>query len=106
MEPSPFLVSSGNAFSPGERREMRRQGAVGDICLRFFDQMGKPIKSTLNSRVINIELETLKRVGHVVAVAGGPGKVPAILGALRSQRINALITDRQTAESLLGAESV
>jgi DNA-binding transcriptional regulator LsrR (DeoR family) len=104
MEPSPFLVSSGNAFSPGERREMRRQGAVGDICLRFFDQMGKPIKSTLNSRVIGIELEALQRVGHVVAVAGGPGKVPAILGALRSQRINALITDRQTAESLLGAE--
>jgi DNA-binding transcriptional regulator LsrR (DeoR family) len=105
MEPSPFLVSSGNAFSPGERREMRRQGAVGDICLRFFDQMGKPIKSTLNSRVIGIELEALKRVGHVVAVAGGPGKVPAILGALRSQRINALITDRQTAESLLDAET-
>ena len=105
MEPSPFLVSSGNAFSPGERREMRRQGAVGDICLRFFDQMGKPIKSTLNSRVIGIELEALKRVGHVVAVAGGPGKVAAILGALRSRRINALITDRQTAEGLLGAEA-
>jgi DNA-binding transcriptional regulator LsrR (DeoR family) len=101
MKPSSFLVSSGNAFSPGERREMRRQGAVGDICLRFFDQTGNPIKSTLNSRVIGIDLEALKRVKHVVAVAGGSDKVPAIRGALRGQRINALITDRQTAESLL-----
>jgi len=58
MEPSPFLVNSGNSFSPAERRQIYRQGAVGDLCLRFFDRLGKPIKSTLNSRVIGIELET------------------------------------------------
>lgn len=104
MEPSPFLVSSGNAFSPAERREIRSQGAVGDLCLRFFDAKGSPVKSALNKRVIGIELDTLKRVERVVGIAAGPGKIPAILGALLSRRINTLITDRQTAKSLLDAE--
>jgi DNA-binding transcriptional regulator LsrR (DeoR family) len=103
MEPSPFLVNSGNSFSPAERRQIYRQGAVGDLCLRFFDRLGKPIKSTLNSRVIGIELETLKQVERVVGIAGGLEKTPAILAALWSQRINVLITDRKTAERLLKA---
>jgi dihydroxyacetone kinase-like protein len=47
----------------------------------FFDCYGKPIKSTLNSRVIGIDLETLKQVERVVAIAGGVEKVPAILAA-------------------------
>jgi DNA-binding transcriptional regulator LsrR (DeoR family) len=105
MEPSPFLVSSGNAFSPAERREIRREGAVGDLCLRFFDTKGNPVKSELNKRVIGIELDTLKRVERVVGLAAGPGKIPAILGALLSRRINTLITDQQTAKILLEAES-
>lgn len=105
MEPSLFLVSSGNAFSTAERREIRRQGAVGDICLRFYDRLGKPIKSTLDNRVIGIELEILKRVERVVGIASGSNKVPAILGALWSERINILITDWHTAKSLVGAEA-
>jgi DNA-binding transcriptional regulator LsrR (DeoR family) len=104
MEPSPFLVSSGNAFSPAERKQIRSEGAVGDLCLRFFDAKGSPVKSALNKRVIGIELETLKKVDRVVGIAAGPGKIPAMLAALWSRRLNTLITDRQTAKSLLDAE--
>jgi DNA-binding transcriptional regulator LsrR (DeoR family) len=103
MEPSKLLVNSGNAFSPQERLELREQGAVGDICLRFYDHAGKPIKSALHNRVIGIELEALQRIDRVVGIAGGPAKVSAILGALLSHHINILITDRATAEGLLDA---
>jgi DNA-binding transcriptional regulator LsrR (DeoR family) len=103
MEPSKLLVSSGNAFSPQERLELRNQGAVGDICLRFYDRAGKPIKSALHNRVIGIELDALKQIDRVVGIAGGPAKVSAILGALLGRHINILITDRQTAESLLAS---
>jgi DNA-binding transcriptional regulator LsrR (DeoR family) len=104
LEPSKLLASSGNIFSAEERAELSHSGAVGDICMRFFDGEGKPIKSPLMNRVIGIEPSSLKRAHRVVGVAGGPRKVHAILAALRGRWINVLITDRRTAESLLNFE--
>jgi len=101
MEPSRLLSSSGNVFSPKERAELSRLGAVGDICFRFFDAQGEPIKSPLMQRVIGIEPSSLKRVKRVVGVAGGRRKVAAILGALRGDWIDVLITDQRAAEALL-----
>ncbi len=103
MEPSRLLANSGNVFSPKERTELSRLGAVGDICFRFFDAQGEPVKSPLTQRVIGIELASLKRANRVVGVAGGRRKVQAILGALRGHWIDVLITDRRAAEALLAA---
>ena len=101
MEPSRLLASSGNIFSPAERSGLRRQGAIGDICFRYFDAQGELIKSPLMQRVIGIELASLRRVRRVVGVAGGRRKVPAILAALRGRWIDVLITDQRAAEALL-----
>jgi DNA-binding transcriptional regulator LsrR (DeoR family) len=101
MEPSRFLASSGNVFSPEERAKLGEQGAVGDICFRFFDAQGELVKSPLMQRVIGIDLATLKRVKRVVGVAGGRRKVRAILAALRGRWIDVLITDQRAAEGLL-----
>jgi DNA-binding transcriptional regulator LsrR (DeoR family) len=101
MEPSKLLASSGNVFSVEERNSLRELGAVGDICLRFFDDSGKPIKSPLHDRVIGIELESLRNATRVVGIAGGPGKRAAILAALRGRWIDVLITDKHTADSLM-----
>ncbi len=48
IEPSDLLASSGNIFSPQELESQRSLGAVGDVCLRFFDADGAPVKSSLN----------------------------------------------------------
>ena len=80
---------------------MSRQGAVGDICFRFFNEEGESIKSALMQRVIGIEAASLKSVSRVVGVAGGRRKVRAILAALRGGWINVLITDLRAAEALL-----
>ncbi|MGA7342839.1 MAG: sugar-binding transcriptional regulator [Terracidiphilus sp.] len=101
MEPSRLLATSGNVFSPRERAELSRQGAVGDICFRYYDAEGAAIKSPLMQRVIGIEPAVLKRAPRVVGVAGGRAKMRAILAALRGRWINVLITDHRTAESLL-----
>jgi DNA-binding transcriptional regulator LsrR (DeoR family) len=101
MEPSRLLASSGNVFSTEERAELTRLGAVGDICFRYFDAQGIPIKSSLMQRVIGIEPATLKSVERVVGVAGGKKKSQAILGALRGGWIDVLIIDRRTAEVLV-----
>jgi DNA-binding transcriptional regulator LsrR (DeoR family) len=106
LEPSKLLANSGNTFLPEEREELRRQGAVGDICFRFFDKDGQLVKSLLMNRVIGIEPASLKRTRRVVGVAGGLRKTNAILAALRGQWINVLITDKRTAESLVNIENL
>jgi DNA-binding transcriptional regulator LsrR (DeoR family) len=100
-EPSRALVSSGNVFSPQEIKLLTGKGAVGDICLRFFDASGRQVITELNDRVISIELEDLRHVRRVIGVAGGRRKVSAIRGALAGKLINVLITDLASAEQLL-----
>ena len=63
-----------------------------------------PVDSPLMQRVIGIDLVTLRRAARVVGIAGGTGKVEAILASLRGKWINVLITDRQTAERLIDLE--
>ena len=101
LEPSKLLASSGNIFSEAERRELGREGSVGDICLRFFDKDGRLIKSPLMNRVIGIDFPTLRKAKRVVGVAGGSRKISAILAALRGGWVNVLITDKKSAEALL-----
>jgi DNA-binding transcriptional regulator LsrR (DeoR family) len=101
LQPSKLLVSSGNRFSANEIAQLHAKGAVGDICLRFFDAEGKQVSTQLHDRVIGIELEALKSAKRVVGVAGGPRKEEAIRAALRGRWVNVLITDKASAENLL-----
>ncbi|MDO8836802.1 MAG: sugar-binding transcriptional regulator [Vicinamibacterales bacterium] len=100
IEPSKVLAASGNVFSSQELDLLRARGAVGDVCLRFFDAAGRPVP-VLDERVISIELPQLRRVDRVVGVAGGSRKTAAIRGALRGGLVNVLITDHHTAERLI-----
>lgn len=101
VEPSRLLAESGNVFSPAELKSLSSQGAVGDICLRFFNKAGEPVITPLNDRVIGMDLPQLRRVNRVVGVAGGKRKIAAIRGALVGGWVNVLITDCNTAQRLL-----
>jgi DNA-binding transcriptional regulator LsrR (DeoR family) len=105
VNPSKMLAASGNVFSASELKSLSDRGAVGDICLRFFDASGAPVVTPLNDRVIAIELSDLKRADRVIGIAGGRRKLEAIRGALHGRRINILITDRRTAEHLAKSAS-
>ena len=93
--------SSAVVFSSEELDDALSRGAVGDLCLRFYDSDGKPVETALDDSVIGISLESLRAVSRCIAVAGGQEKVTAIRGALRGGWINGLITDRLTAEALV-----
>jgi len=102
VEPSPLLVGSGNTFSIEELQSLQDKGAVGNICLRFYNVSGEEIRDAVDSnRVFGLKLERLKSIPMVVGVACGTGKHQAILGALRGRWINVLVTDHFTAESLV-----
>jgi DNA-binding transcriptional regulator LsrR (DeoR family) len=83
-----------------ERIQLAEKGAVGDICLRFFDINGTPIHY-LEQKCISVDLEILKKVKNVIAVAGGKEKVQAIIGASKAKYINCLVTDEYTALHIL-----
>lgn len=59
------------------------------------------MKSEFNRRVIGISYDTIKQFPRVVAIAGGPEKYEAILGAVKGKLINTLITDQVTAQNLV-----
>jgi DNA-binding transcriptional regulator LsrR (DeoR family) len=98
-EPSFLLRQSGNAVATEDSEALRREGAVGDVCLRFFDSAGGHI-STLDERVIGIGVDTMRRIPRRVGVAGGPAKYAAIRAAIRGGWVNVLITDQHTAHKL------
>jgi DNA-binding transcriptional regulator LsrR (DeoR family) len=100
-DPESVLMRDGSIISNSELGILLERGAVGDIALRFFDSKGQAVQSEIDNRVIGITLDQLKHAGRVIGIAGGPGKLPSIMGALNGKLINVLITDSVTAEKLL-----
>lgn len=86
-----------------ETVEIRKQGAIGDICGKHFDIQGNELDIDISRRSIGIQLQTLKRVPLVMGIAGGEEKGDAVLGALRGGFVNILITDDSAAEWIVEA---
>ena len=83
-----------------ESRALVRMGAVGEIVGWVFDSGGKLIAGLTNERVSSAPLVPANP-RPVVGLAAGGHKVDAILGAMRGQLVNALVTDEATAEAIL-----
>jgi DNA-binding transcriptional regulator LsrR (DeoR family) len=98
-----LIVHAGDIGSPNVLQALQQLGAVGDINLRYFNKYGQQIASDLDDRVIGLSLEEIHAINIVIGVAGGAAKVSAILGALRGNLINVLVTDQQTAVSILAS---
>jgi len=96
-----IVMKDGSIITNAELDELVRLGAVGDICLRYFDIDGKPIVSDVDERVMGISLDDLKQVERVVGVTGGPNKYRAIHAALAGKLVNVIITDHVSAQNVL-----
>ncbi|MDU4998845.1 MAG: sugar-binding domain-containing protein, partial [Enterobacteriaceae bacterium] len=101
LEPSQLLKNSGNYYNEDMLHLLSERGAVGDICLHYYDASGKPVLTQEEDPVIGMELEQIRACQQVIALAGGPEKHNAIRGALQGNYIDVLITDYATARSLV-----
>ncbi|HSW05538.1 sugar-binding transcriptional regulator [Aquabacterium sp.] len=101
IPPSRMLRESGNVFSEQDLADLKRAGAVGDVCMRFYDLQGRPVETGFDQRVIGISTEQIRRARRRIGVAGGRRKFEAIRGALRGGWISTLITDLDTGQRLL-----
>lgn len=80
--------------------------AVGDICVRPFDQDGRPIAFEGVERLVAIEFEDLRRIPHTIGAAAGADKVESIRVAIDAGLVNTLVTDSDTAELLLAGSAL
>ncbi|MDE1187148.1 MAG: sugar-binding transcriptional regulator [Pantoea sp.] len=101
MEPSQLLRYSGNYYDKNMLTRLAGQGAVGDICLHYYNAQGQAVLEESEDPAIGMRLEQLKRCPQVVGLAGGRKKLAAIQGALKGGYLNVLITDFQTARLLV-----
>ncbi|PYG90280.1 DNA-binding transcriptional regulator LsrR (DeoR family) [Ruminiclostridium sufflavum DSM 19573] len=82
-------------------REIKNQNAIGCIGAHFYDKNGNALDNDWNKNCVGISLSNLYRMEEVVAVASGTSKAQAILGAIRGGYINVLVTDTDTANSII-----
>lgn len=93
------------------RKVLEDMGAVGEICYHPLTVNGEILMDRdelepLRNNLIYVPLSDLQRKvqqgeGAVFAVAGGPEKRRAVLGALRARAFNYLVTDLDTAQFIL-----
>lgn len=101
LEPSPSIRRSGNALADEEQQQLRKLGAVGDVCFRYFDIDGQLVASELDERLVGITPRELMAVDRRVGIAGGLRKLTAIRAALVGGWVNVLVTDLGVAQQLV-----
>lgn len=101
MDASISTLLRNRLITPEEFTRMRRAGAVGEIFGLHYDRDGKQLDVDFNQRIVSMALDKLRQIDTVIGVAASPGKVDAILGALRGKLINVLVTDAAAARLLL-----
>lgn len=97
------IVSSGLATA-GDLDFYIRSGAVGVICGRFVDKMGREIPGPMSERMIGIPLDHLVGLESGILVTPGHDKLEATLAAIRGGYVTHLVTGLTVAEALLAAE--
>ncbi len=102
LDPSPPLEPGRGFFTRQQMQDVKRAGAVGEVCMRYIDADGNPVSSELDELTIGVTLEQLARAGRRWAVVGGKRKHVAIRAMLSGGWVDVLVTDDDTARFLVG----
>lgn len=97
--PHAINAPEASAATPSEQALVH---AAGDVIRHYFDADGNLIHWEGEDRMIAMSQAQLRAVPLVIGVAASPEKATAIVGAARAKLINALVTDTQTAQAILG----
>lgn len=88
----------------GVADELVSRGVVGEVLATLYDREGTLIPA-LADRSIAMTADGLRQVPEVIAIAGGPRKTAAVLGAIRAKIVNSLVVDTNLARRLLKESS-
>lgn len=87
--------------SVGDRAEIERSGAAGELLAHLIDRDGKLCDYDRNARLVAMSPAELDSVPITIGVASGPNKVAPICSALRGRHLKALVLDEATANGVL-----
>ncbi len=79
---------------------LRSQGAIGDVCLHFFNRNGEIVDKEFDKRLIGY-VEDVKAIKTRIGLSYGIHKVEPIIGACRGKFINHLVTNLSTAREIV-----
>lgn len=94
-------ILSALGLTDKQKQQFHSRGPVGDIGARFYDINGIEIDGPVQERVLAMSLDDVRRIPLAVGVAAGRDKARAILAAFRGRLIDGIVTDVQTARSVL-----
>lgn len=101
----------GEAFTMAKRRQssqeqleiLKKEEAVGEAFGYYFNENGEVVSRV---RTIGLQLNELKNIPYVVAVAGGSSKAKSILSFLKKGHANILVTDEGAAKELIKGKNL
>jgi DNA-binding transcriptional regulator LsrR (DeoR family) len=100
-DPALSLTYVSDYITLEESKELVRLGCAADICGHRLLENGMRADIPLNERVVSIELDTLRDIPNVIAIACGDDKVVSMCAALRGGWVNTLVTDEIAAIAMI-----
>ncbi|MBZ9874739.1 sugar-binding transcriptional regulator [Mesorhizobium sp. BR1-1-9] len=102
---SATTFSRGGFLKDADREALVARGAVGDLLFHFFDRNGDLVDHPVNSHVMSVEVDRLRKAPIRILTSGGEEKTAALLGAMNLIAPTILITDEESARRMLEAVS-
>ena len=90
-----------DALEAKERESLLRLGVRADVCGTLWDDEGHSVVVDQTTRFIAIEPAQLRAIPEVIAIAGGHAKVAAVKAVLAAGIPTSLVTDADTAHTLV-----
>jgi DNA-binding transcriptional regulator LsrR (DeoR family) len=100
MNPQLSSVVRAGHVSLQKLQDAADAGSVGYIGGQHYDIYGEPIAS-LNSLTMSLDLNKIRDIPEVIAVAHGEAKALPLVGALRGKYLTSLVTDEVAAEGII-----
>ena len=87
--------------SRGDRAEIEKAGATGELLAHLIDSDGGVCDYELNARLVAMSPAELDAIPFTIGVAAGANKVAPICAALRGRHVKAMVLDEATANGVL-----
>jgi|GEM_PF-3428687 len=90
-----------HGFDQGFLKSLWDKKIVGEVGFNFFDINGNFIKTELDDRSIKLNSDQIKKIKTKVAIVCGKDKINPLIGYLNTGFCDVLITDSETAFSVI-----
>ncbi|TIW05176.1 MAG: sugar-binding transcriptional regulator [Mesorhizobium sp.] len=102
---SATTFSRGGFLKEADREALLARGAVGDLLFHFYDRKGDLVDHPVNSHVMSVDVDRLRKAPIRILTSGGVEKTQALLGAMNLIAPTVLITDEESARRMLAAHA-